>query len=135
MHIKTTVLCVSIVNGGVSYWDLEKKVDTKQRRKSIVSFVAPLTLEWRHAPTMNQDKAGMMAKVIQEHHIQYAHPDHKSMKDIVVPVFKGEHLILNKIQMFTKKEVSQGFLQALKVFIAQNEYQAIDLDTLRKEIE
>ena len=76
-----------------------------------------------------------MAKVIQNHHIQYLHPSHASMKDIVVPVFKGEHLILNKIQMFTKKEVSQGFLQALKVFIAQNEYQAIDLDTLRKEIE
>ena len=76
-----------------------------------------------------------MAKVIQEHHIQYQNPDHPSMRDIVVPVFKGEHFILNKIQMFTKVEVSQGFLQALKVFIAQNEYQAIDLDTLRKEIE
>ena len=76
-----------------------------------------------------------MAKVIQNHHIQYQHDIHKSMKDIVVPVFKGEHLILNKIQMFTKVETSQGFLQALKVFIAQNEYQAIDLDTLRKEME
>ena len=77
----------------------------------------------------------MMGKVIQNHHIQYQHDIHKSMKVIVVPVFKGEHLILNKIQMFNKKEVSQGFIQALKVFIAQNEYQAIDLDTLRKEIE
>ncbi len=68
-----------------------------------------------------------MSKVIQFHHIQYKHPDHKSMRDIIVPIWKGEHLIANKIQMFCKKEVSQGFITILKVFIAQREHEAIDL--------
>jgi len=60
-------------------------------------------------------------RVAQNHHIQYAHPEHKSMKEITVRVYKGEHLILSKIQMFTKKTVSKGFIRALKVFIAQHE--------------
>ena len=66
-------------------------------------------------------------KVIQNHHISYAHPEHRSMVDIIVPTWKGEHQILGKIQMYCKKEVSLGFIQALEVFIAQRKYDAIDL--------
>lgn len=68
-----------------------------------------------------------MSKVIQNHHIQYAHPVYKSMKDIIVPLWKGEHNILVKIAWCTKNEVSQGFIQALEIFIAMRKYDAIDL--------
>ena len=69
-----------------------------------------------------------MARITQRHHIQYAHPEHKSMKEITVVVTKGEHHVLSKIQMYTKKFVSKGFIKALKIFIAQHEDIAEDLD-------
>ena len=68
-----------------------------------------------------------MSKVIQFHHIQYAHPTYKSMKDIVVPLWKGEHNVLVKLAWCTSRDVSQGFIQALEIFIAQRKYDAIDL--------
>ena len=67
-----------------------------------------------------------MAKIIQLHHIQYEHPERKSMQDVVVPVYKGEHLVLTKIQWFCKNGCSKGFIKALKVFIAMNEDEAVD---------
>lgn len=66
--------------------------------------------------------------ITQNHHITYAHPDHKSQEDIVVRVTKGEHGILTRIQWWCKKTVSKGFIKALKVFIAMNEDRAIDLE-------
>ena len=65
---------------------------------------------------------------VQKHHIQYAHPDKKAQKDIVVYIGKGEHWVLTKMQHWCKNTVSRGFITALKVFIALNEYRAIDLE-------
>ena len=66
-------------------------------------------------------------RIIQRHHIQYAHPERKSMRDIVVPIFKGEHKILTLMQW--AKTYSKGFIKSLKVFIAQHEDEAVDLET------
>ena len=75
-------------------------------------------------------------RIIQNHHIVYAHPDHPSIKEVKVATFKGEHFIIGKINLFTRKNLSTGFLKCLKVFIALNEDRAIDLEALSKtEIE
>ena len=62
----------------------------------------------------------MRKPVIQEHHISYKPP-------FSVQVYKGEHLILSKMQWFCRKKVSQGFITALKVFIAEHEQAAHNL--------
>jgi len=49
------------------------------------------------------------------------HPEQESIE----AVFKGEHLILTRIQWYTKTKVSKGFIKALKVFIALNEDRAV----------
>ena len=66
--------------------------------------------------------------IVQEHHIIYGHPDHKSQKDVVVYITKGEHGVLTKIQWWCKNNVSKGFITALKVWIALNEYRAVDME-------
>lgn len=71
-----------------------------------------------------------MSKVIQNHHIAYKNPDHKSVKEIIVPIYKGEHNLLTKISWYCKKDVSKGFIQALEIFIAMRKYDAIDLDSI-----
>lgn len=62
----------------------------------------------------------MPKRVIQQHHISYD-------PDVSVHIYKGEHMLLTKMQWFCKKNVSRGFITALKVFIAENEYRAKDL--------
>jgi len=62
--------------------------------------------------------------IIQKHHIQYKHPEHKSQDDVVVYIGKGEHQILTKMQWYTSKNLSSGFIRALKIFIALNEDRA-----------
>ena len=59
-------------------------------------------------------------KVVQQHHIAYE-------PEIVVYVRKGEHLILTRMQWYCRKTVSKGFIQALKVFVANHENIAVDL--------
>ena len=63
----------------------------------------------------------MPKRIIQEHHISHD-------PEVKVNIYKGEHMILTKIQWFCKKNVSRGFITALKVFIAQNEPRAKDLN-------
>lgn len=69
-------------------------------------------------------------RIIQNHHIVYAHPDHPSIREVKVATFKGEHFIIGKINLFTRKNLSAGFVKCLKVFIALNEDRAIDLEAL-----
>ena len=69
----------------------------------------------------------MNKRPIQNHHIVYENERHKQ-KEIVVPVFKGEHLILTKLQWYCRKKISKGFLKSLKVFIALNEDKGVDID-------
>jgi hypothetical protein len=58
--------------------------------------------------------------VVQSHHISYD-------PEVIVRVRKCEHLVLTRIQWYCKKQVSQGFITALKVFIALNEGRAKEL--------
>ena len=69
----------------------------------------------------------VVKRVIQRHHIVYGSPEHKSQVDEVVPIFKGEHLILTRIQWM--KTYSKGFIKSLKVFLALNEDKAIELES------
>ena len=48
--------------------------------------------------------------------------DEKEGQEVVVPVFKGEHYILGRMQWFCKIHVSKGFIKALKHWIVLNEY-------------
>ena len=63
-----------------------------------------------------------MAKpiVIQSHHISYD-------PEVIVRLRKCEHLVLTRLQWYCKKQVSQGLITALKVFIALNESKAKEL--------
>lgn len=54
-------------------------------------------------------------RVIQRHHISYEPEE-------VVDITKGEHFILTRMQWL--KKPSQGFIKALKVYIALNEDRA-----------
>jgi len=67
-----------------------------------------------------------MAKtVIQRHHIVYAVPEHKQ-REIVVRVYKGEHWIITHLRR--RKKISKGFIKQLKIWMALNEENAVDLD-------
>jgi len=52
--------------------------------------------------------------IIQTHHISYD-------PEVAVRLRKCEHLLLTRLQWYCKKQVSRGFITALKVFIALNE--------------
>jgi hypothetical protein len=64
----------------------------------------------------------MAKRIIQEHHISYD-------PSFSVLVYKGEHHILSKMQWFCRKKVSRGFITALKVFIAEHEHTAKQLES------
>ena len=56
--------------------------------------------------------------VIQNHHISYN-------PEVVVAVFKGEHFILN--MLLKRQRISKGFIQHLKIWLAENEPKAEEL--------
>jgi hypothetical protein len=58
---------------------------------------------------------------IQHHHRCYN-------PEIIEKVFKGEHFILTRMQLFTRKKVSWGFLRSLAYFVEQNQGRAIELE-------
>lgn len=65
--------------------------------------------------------------VIQKHHIKYKERDGE---DFIVPIFKGEHQILTKMQWYCRKKVSKGFITALSHFIETRKKEAVDLDVI-----
>jgi hypothetical protein len=65
-------------------------------------------------------------RVIQNHHQIYSAVDHPEQERIV-KVFKGEHEILSKMQMYTRKRVSRGFISSLALFIVLNSDRAEDI--------
>lgn len=69
---------------------------------------------------------GVKTQVVNRHHIVYPSPEHPE-QEYIVRVRKSEHLVLTRIQWYCKKQVSQGFITALKVFIALNESRAKEL--------
>jgi len=60
-------------------------------------------------------------RVTQRHHISYD-------PEITATIYKGEHEILSKMNMYTKKNLSRGFIRCLKTFIALHEDRATELE-------
>jgi len=58
--------------------------------------------------------------VIQCHHITYE-------PERTVMIYKGEHMILTRLQ-WQKKNISKGFITALKLWIKENKDKAVELD-------
>lgn len=84
------------------------------------------------------EKGGQMKspkqRVVQRHHLVYGSPEHPE-QERVVSVFAGEHQILSMMNLYTRKTVSEGFVTALKVFIALNESRAIPLDEFERGVQ
>ena len=64
-------------------------------------------------------------RVIQNHHFSYD-------PEIKGKLWKGEHEILTKINMYTRKSVSTYFIQCLEAWAVLNKSRALDLDSLSK---
>ena len=60
-------------------------------------------------------------RFIQVHHRSYDPP-------ITEKVFKGEHYLLSRMKMYTKKNISHGCLRSLLYFVQENEARAIELE-------
>ena len=67
------------------------------------------------------------ARVTQKHHIAYSTPDHPN-QEWIVRIYKGEHELIGKMHLYSRKTVSKGFLTCLKVFIAKSENRALELE-------
>jgi hypothetical protein len=63
------------------------------------------------------------------HHHQYAVPEH-GQPDWVSRIYKGEHLCISRLRLYTRKSVSRGLLKDLLLFALMNWDRATDLDAL-----
>lgn len=63
---------------------------------------------------------GDKPRLVQKHHRSYD-------PEIIEKVFKGEHHILGRMKMISRKTVSHGFLRCLIEFVSQNMDRAIEL--------
>jgi hypothetical protein len=65
-------------------------------------------------------------RIVNMHHVRYGSEKHPE-QELIVPVYKGEHEILSKRNLYTRKSVSKGFIKDMKMWIAENEDRAVDL--------
>lgn len=65
-----------------------------------------------------------MKLIKQNHHIVYRNENHKQA-DVIVTVYKGEHWAITQLQR--RKNISKGFIKALKYWLLLNEEKAVDL--------
>jgi len=65
-----------------------------------------------------------VALVKQKHHIVYAEDSHKQREETVM-IYKGEHWAITQLQR--RKNISKGFIKALKFWTLLNEDRAIEL--------
>jgi len=63
--------------------------------------------------------------ITQKHHIIYESETHKQ-KEEVVKIYKGEHWIVT--QLGRRKNISNGFVKVIKVWLALNEDRAKELE-------
>jgi hypothetical protein len=63
-------------------------------------------------------------QVFNRHHIVYPSGEHTE-QEYVVEVRKCEHLLLTRLNWYCRKTVSRGFIRALKIWIAMNEWRAV----------
>jgi hypothetical protein len=66
------------------------------------------------------------ARSIHGHHEIYPSPEHPE-QEWVHYVYAGEHELLGKANLYSRKTVSQGFLDGLEFFILKNRRRAVDL--------
>ena len=66
----------------------------------------------------------MKKVVVQQHHISHD-------PEVKVTVYKGEHWLLTQMQRRTKN-ISKGFITALKVWLALHESDAVDLQEMKQ---
>jgi len=71
-------------------------------------------------------------RIIQHHHAIYSSPEHPE-QEWKLPIFMGEHELLGKMNLYSRKTLSRGFIQCLRYFIIRNEDRAIDLENITKE--
>ena len=57
---------------------------------------------------------------VQRHHISYE-------PEITVNIFQGEHELITKMERYSKRTVSTGFLRCLRRFIKENKHKAVKL--------
>ena len=65
-------------------------------------------------------------RVTNLHHLVYPSPEHPE-QEWTERIYKGEHLCLTRMDWYTRKTVSKGFLTCLEVFIARNRNRATEL--------
>lgn len=66
----------------------------------------------------------MKKPIIQKHHLVYENEEHKQ-KEIVEPIFKGEHWLITHLNR--RKNISKGFVKHMKMWLALHEDEARDL--------
>jgi len=67
----------------------------------------------------------MVKLITQNHHIIYDNPEHKQ-KEVIVKIYKGEHWILTQLQR--RRNISEGFIKQVKVWLALNDKNGVDLN-------
>ena len=60
-------------------------------------------------------------RAIQFHHISYENPEW------IVPIYKGEHELATKMNLYSRKTLSQGLIVLMLDFIGKNFSRAIKL--------
>lgn len=66
-----------------------------------------------------------MNKIVQEHHLIYNDEKHKQKEETAI-VYKGEYWAITQLQR--RKNISKGFIKALKLWIVLNEDKAVELE-------
>jgi len=72
------------------------------------------------------------ARVIHRHHQTYPSPEHPE-QELIYSVYAGEHELLGKMNLYSTKTVSKGFLKSLLFFVLRNEDRAIDLESIKEQ--
>lgn len=65
-------------------------------------------------------------RAIHGHHTVYPSPEHPE-QELIHCVYAGEHEILGKAALYSRKTISQGFLDSLEFFVLKNRRRAVDL--------
>ena len=73
----------------------------------------------------------MKNRIIHRHHTVYPTPEHPE-QELIHFVYAGEHELLGKANLYSRKTVSEGFLDSLGFFILRNRRRAVDLENIRK---
>ena len=60
-------------------------------------------------------------RATQFHHISYENPEW------IVPIYKGEHEIATKLNLYSRKTVSDGLMTLMLDFVLKNRHRAIKL--------